>query len=214
MSRAARAGAALILIALLQGCFGGRLPLNPERGAHPGPVVMPCLDTQDSVAWRVRLQRGRRDSVFTVVVERGDGGVFRVAALNDVGGTLFQATSSADGLSVQVERNNLPMPNRILAQTFVQDALLPFLACPPEDAAWQRLGDGRLARMTTLSRHLRRVCVHQPADGAVVECYRVRGRRIAYHARLNTPGLPFDGYAIQSYRPRYSAVYRPITTGR
>jgi len=205
-----RGTAMVITLLLLEGCLGGRLVLQSPSAARPG-LVAPPANTPDSHRWRVHLNRGGKDSTFTVLIERNAGNGFMVAALNDMGGTVFQATTAEDGSQGAIQRNNLHMPDPVLARTWVQDALLAFLAQPPEEAKQYVLKNGRTALIAHRSRGSACAYVLRERDGALDEFLRLRHHYITYRARFITPGKPFQGgYTITCYRPRYTAVYRPL----
>ncbi len=213
--RAARTFSALLALLFIAGCLGGRLEYAPAARPDTKSGISACGDPPQRQAWRVRLRRGRQDSVFTVLVERDVQSGFGVAALNDVGGTLFQASAAGDGSAVVIQRNLLRIPDSVLARTFVQDALLPFLAHPPETASAGFLENGRSIRVNRLSRNRASIYVLSDSGNTIAEFLRLRGHHIAYHARFNTPGQPFEGgHEIISYSPRYAAAYRPLDTGQ
>lgn len=205
-----RGTAMVITLLLLEGCLGGRLAIQSPRTVRPS-LVAPPANTLDSHRWRVHLNRAGKDSTFTVLIERNAGNEFQVAALNDMGGTVFQATTAGNGTQVAIQRNNLRMPDPVLARTLVQDALLAFLAQPPEDAKQYVLKNGRTALITHRSRGSACAYVLRESDGALDEFLRLRHHYITCRARFITPGRPFQGgYKITCYCPRYTAVYRPI----
>lgn len=205
-----RGTAMVFALLLLGGCFGGRLAFTPSDTVRPS-LVTPPANTPDFHRWRVHLNRGGKDSTFTVLIEQNAGNGFQVAALNDMGGTVFQATTAGNGVQAAIQRNNLRIPDHVLARTFVQDALLAFLALPPDGAEPHVLNNGRPALITHHSRGRACAYIFREKDGALDEFMRLRHHSITYHARFTTPGQPFQGgYKITCYRPRYTAVYRPM----
>lgn len=177
----------------------------------PKSAITSPANIPDSQIWRVRLNRRGRDSTLTVVVERNAAGRFQIAALNDMGGTLFQATTADDGSQVTVQHNHIRMPDHVLAHTFIHDALLGFLTHPPDAIEQQVLRNGRCALLSHLPGNRAWVYLIDDNDGSLYEFLCLWHHSITYRAQFNTPGQPFKGgYKITSYWPRYIAVYSPM----
>ncbi|HDP33650.1 MAG TPA: hypothetical protein ENN29_00910 [Candidatus Hydrogenedentes bacterium] len=207
MRRFAHAALAVLAALSAGGCLGKRVDLRPVSPAQEVFIPLQCqAEPPDAVTWRVLLQRGKRESVFTVLVEQHYDGELRVAGISDLGTTLFLGVAHNNG-NMTVHANKTGMSDRRLSQTVLLDATIPFLI-PPEHAACHMLDDGRLALVARPAPRRSHIFVYDP-DGRLVEFWRLRRKRLVHSARCDVPGS-WNGYAVRHYPQCYTATYRPL----
>lgn len=204
---------AIFLCALLcaaTGCRGVRVDLVPIKAAEAAHIAPQTTIPTDSAAWRVMMRRGKRDIVFTVLTESHKDEGLRVAGLSDLGNTLFLADVAPDG-HVTVLSNKTGVSGKRLENSFVRDAIVPFVYINPENAQAYKTEDGRIAQQAITAPGRSHAHVYGVSDGMAQEYWRLHGRRRVYRATCVTPGGGFqEGFEVYDSAQRYSAVYRPL----
>lgn len=198
------------LLCVAAGCRGARVDLIPLNATEVVHIAHQTTIPADSAAWRVMMRRGKRDIVFTVLTETHKNDGLRVAGLSDLGNTLFLADIAPDG-HVTVLSNKTGVSGKRLENSFVRDAIVPFVYISPENAHAYKTEDGRIVRQASTASGRSHAHVYGVSDGMVQEYWRLHGRRRVYRATCVTPGAWFqEGYEVYDSARRYSAVYRPL----
>lgn len=212
--RAPRLLGPLGLAALLGACFAPLAPraeplTDPAARDRLAVVLLPPFRAERLVI-RAVLQRNDVESNATVYFRASAPDALEIAAIGDLGGTLFEATIRGDQIALGAR-------SPLLEEEFLRDQLLPDLAAAfvplSRDAASAvKLGDGdtglRAVRPAALGGEVRTFAEVPPAP-RIVE--RVRSGRKAARleilppAGLTEPAEPVRHVSAEGFGHRYRA---------